>query len=73
MKLTRGEQAVLKLEGQGWQYSHKAAHRGYKSAGSISEMQRRNGYDFCRVHLGRNVTKDCHLYQVTVVMRREEK
>ena len=57
-----------RLEEAGWTYSHEALINDYRSAGTVSEMQPRNGYEHCRVHCGKCVTRWC--YQITHVYKR---
>ena len=57
-----------RLEEAGWTYSHEALINDYRSAGTVSEMQSRNGYKYCRVHCGKCVTRWC--YQITHVYKR---
>lgn len=58
-----------KLMNEGWQYSHTATVNRYEPAGSVSKMQTRKGFEFCRVHVGKTVGKHC--WQITYVYYRQ--
>ena len=68
------DQTIERLEAAGWIYSHTATVRNYRYSGTVSNMQSRGGYEFCRVHIGKsyNVKSGGYWYtlQLTRVFRR---
>lgn len=69
--MTRAEITQNELEAQGWRFDHHATYRGYRPAGSISDMADRKGSEFCRIHVGKSCGKNKE-YQETIVMRRDK-
>lgn len=69
--MTKGYKTYLKLKDEGWTFVHEAAYHGYKSAGTISPMNSKGGFEYCRIHQGKSVGSS-HKYQLTTVMKRSE-
>lgn len=69
--MTRAEETCNRLKAEGWEFDHEATCRDYKSAGSISYMKDKNGYEYCRVHHGKSCGRRKE-YQITSVMRRKK-
>ena len=68
--MTKAEKKIEELKEQGWKFDHTATVKDYRSAGSVSSMVSKNGFDYCRVHEGKCVGKG--KYQLTTVMYRKE-
>ena len=68
MKIAANIATEVRLTAAGWEYDHTATCSIYSPAGSVTAMQTRNGYEYCRVHCGRCVGRHC--YQITYVYRR---
>lgn len=68
MKIAANIATEERLTAAGWEYSHTATVNFYSPAGTVTDMQTRKGYEYCRVHCGRCVGRNC--YQITYVYRR---
>ena len=53
MKKSAADVTASRLIDEGWTLDHSALYPGYIYAGSVSTMQTRRGYEYCRVHAGR--------------------
>ena len=68
--MTRAEVTRERLEAEGWYFDRYATSRGYRPAGTVSEMATRKGFEYCRIHEGKCCGKNKES-QETIVMRRE--
>lgn len=68
MRIGEGTKTINKLIDEGWSVDHQALFGRYKFSGAVSDMKKRNGYKFCRVHHGQKIGR----YQVTTVMKKKE-
>lgn len=70
MRKSAADITFEKLIDEGWSLSHTATVNEYRTAGTVSPMKSRNGFDYCRIHHGKTVTN--HSYQITTVMKRKQ-
>lgn len=68
------QQTIERLQLDGWTFDHWAMWKGYKYAGSITQMETKKNVEFCRVHDSKTTYKYIsgyrYRFQLTAVMKR---
>ena len=59
-RITAADRSVNQLIDEGWTIDRYSLYNGYRYSGTISPMQTRKGYEYCRVHHGRCKNVDIH-------------